>query len=119
MFVGIDCPKHRHAAALLDARGGLIATLQFANQPEGYRQLIAWLVERDAAAAIVGIENPAGFGRPLATALAGAGFEVLNVPAWRTHRDRRRLGPGKDRPGRRARHRADRPTVPPGARSGA
>src|SRR3954463_8097600 len=56
-------------------------------------------VEHDAAAAIVGIENPAGFGRPLTTALAGAGFEVLNVPAWRTHRDRRRLGPGKTDPG--------------------
>ena len=99
MFVGIDCHKHRHAAALLDARGGLIDTLLFANRPEGYRELIAWLVERDAAAAIIGIENPAGFGRPLTTALAGAGFEVLNVPAWRTHRDRRRLGPGKTDPG--------------------
>ena len=97
--VGIDCHKHRHAAALLDARGGLIDTLLFANRPDGYRELIAWLVERDAAAAIVGIENPAGFGRPLTTALAGAGFEVLNVPAWRTHRDRRRLGPGKTDPG--------------------
>jgi transposase len=99
LFVGIDCHKHRHAAALLDARGGLIDTLLFANRPDGYRELIAWLVERDAATAIVGIENPAGFGRPLATALAGAGFEVLNVPAWRTHRDRRRLGPGKTDPG--------------------
>ncbi len=99
LFVGIDCHKHRHAAALLDARGGLIDTLLFVNRPEGYRELIAWLVERDAATAIVGIENPAGFGRPLATALAGAGFEVLNVPAWRTHRDRRRLGPGKTDPG--------------------
>jgi transposase len=99
LFVGIDCHKHRHAAALLDARGGLIDTLLFANGPDGYRELIAWLVEHDAAAAIIGIENPAGFGRPLATALAGAGFEVLNVPAWRTHRDRRRLGPGKTDPG--------------------
>jgi transposase len=95
VFVGLDCHKHRHAAALLDERGGLIDTLLFANRPDGYRELIAWLVERDASAAVVGIENPAGFGRPLATALAGAGFEVLSVPAWRTHRDRRRLGPGK------------------------
>jgi len=99
LFVGIDCHKHRHAAALLDARGGLIDTLLFANRPEGYRALIAWLVEHDAATAIIGIENPTGFGRPLTTALTGAGFEVLNVPAWRTHRDRRRLGPGKTDPG--------------------
>ena len=60
MFVGIDCHKHRHAAALLDERGGLIDTLLFANRPDGYRELIAWLVERDAATAIVGIENPPG-----------------------------------------------------------
>ena len=79
MFVGIDCHKHRHAAALPNERGGLIDTLLFANRPEGYRELIAWLVERDAAAATVGIENPARFGRPLATALAGAGFEVLGL----------------------------------------
>ena len=39
MFVGIDCHKHRHAAALLDARGGLIDTLLFADRPEGYREL--------------------------------------------------------------------------------
>lgn len=99
MFVGIDCHKHRHAAALLDERGGLIDTLLFANRPDGYRQLIAWLVEHEAAGALVGIENPAGFGRPLTMALTGAGFEVLNVPAWRTHRDRRRIGPGKTDPG--------------------
>jgi transposase len=99
VFVGIDCHKHRHAAALIDARGGLIDTLLFSNRPDGYRELIGWLVDHDAASALVGIENPAGFGRPLTTALAGAGFVVLNVPAWRTHRDRRRIGPGKTDPG--------------------
>ena len=99
MFVGIDCHKHRHAAALLDERGGLIATLLFANRPEGYRELIGWLVDHQAAGAVVGIENPAGFGRPLTAALVGAGFETLNVPAWRTHRDRRKIGPGKTDPG--------------------
>jgi transposase len=35
----------------------------------------------------------------LVAALAGAGFEVLQVPAWRTHRERRRRGPGKTDPG--------------------
>jgi transposase len=99
LFVGIDCHKHRHAAALIDERGGLIDTLLFTNAPKGYRQLIDWLVEHDAATAVIGVENPAAFGRPLATALAGAGFETLNVPGWRTHRDRKRIGPGKTDPG--------------------
>jgi len=99
LFVGIDCHKHRHAAALIDERGGLIDTLLFANAPDGYRQLIGWLVEHGAARAVVGIENPSAFGRPVAAALAGAGFETLNVPGWRTHRDRHRIGPGKTDPG--------------------
>jgi transposase len=35
------------------------------------------------------------YGRCLVAALAGASFEVLQVPAWRTHRERHRRGPGK------------------------
>jgi len=37
--------------------------------------------------------------RCLVAALAGAGFEVLQVPPWRTHRERHRRGPGKTEPG--------------------
>jgi transposase len=35
----------------------------------------------------------------LVASLEAAGHEVLNVPAWRTHRERRRHGPGKTDPG--------------------
>ncbi len=48
LIVGIDVHKHTHAAALIDERGGLIATLSIANSPKGYRQLIDWLVDRQA-----------------------------------------------------------------------
>ena len=50
MFVGIDVHKHTHAAALLDERGGELGVLTFANSPAGYRRLIGWLADRDAAA---------------------------------------------------------------------
>jgi transposase len=99
LFVGIDVHKHTHAAALLDDRGGQLAALTVANSPKGYRQLIAWLVDHDAAAAVVGVESPGSYGRCLVAALGGAGFEVLQVPAWRTHRERHRRGPGKSDPG--------------------
>jgi transposase len=95
LIVGIDVHKHTHVAALIDERGGLIATLSIANSPQGYRQLIDWLVDRQAASAVIGIESPGSYGRCLVTALAGAGFEVLQVPAWRTHRERHRRGPRK------------------------
>ena len=99
MFVGIDVHKHSHAVALIDDRGGQVATLSVANSPKGYRQLIDWLVEHDAATAVIGVESPGSYGRCLTTALCGAGFEVLQVPAWRTHRERHRRGPGKTDPG--------------------
>lgn len=94
MIVGIDVHKLTHAA-LIDERGGTIATLSIANSPKGYRQLIDWLVDHEASEAVIGVESPGSYGRCLATALAGAGFEVLQVPGWRTHRERHRRGPGK------------------------
>ncbi len=81
LIVGVDVHKQTHAAALIDERGGLINALTIANSPKGYRQLIDWLVGRQAASAVIGVESPGSYGRCLVTALAGAGFEVLQVPA--------------------------------------
>jgi transposase len=99
MFVGIDVHKHSHAAALLDERGGEVGSLTIPNSPGGYRRLLGWLSAHGADAAVVGVESPGSYGRRLVGALAAAGLEVLHVPAWRTHRERRRQGPGKTDPG--------------------
>src|SRR4051812_3498677 len=88
-----------HAAALLDERGGELGTLTFANRAEGYRRLLGWLADHDATDALIGVESPGNYGRTLVAALSAAGHEVLHVPAWRTHRERRRQGPGKTDPG--------------------
>jgi transposase len=99
MVVGIDVHKRAHVAALLDERGGELGTLSFVNSPGGMEKLRDWLVAHDAGEAVVGVESPAGYGRLLVASLEAAGHEVLNVPAWRTHRERRRHGPGKTDPG--------------------
>jgi transposase len=99
MIVGIDVHKREHVAALLDERGGELGTFHFANSPEGMRRLLGWLLDQGAGEAVVGVESPAGYGRLLVASLDAAGHEVLNVPAWRTHRERRRHGPGKTDPG--------------------
>lgn len=99
MIVGIDVHKHNHAAALIDAHGRQLAALQLPNRPSGYRRLIDWLADHHADEVVIGVESPGSYGRCLVAALAGAGFEVLQVPAWRTHRERHRRGPGKTDPG--------------------
>jgi transposase len=95
MFVGIDVHKQTHAAALIDERGGELATLTVPNSPAGYRRLLGWLAEHDVQQAVIGVESPGSYGRQLVGALAAAGLDVLHVPAWRTHRERHHRGPGK------------------------
>jgi transposase len=95
MVVGIDVHKESHTAALLDERGALVETLTIPNSVEGAAQLHRWLSEHGGGQAGVGIENAAGYGRLLCGALTDAGYVVLNVPAWRTKRDRHAHGPGK------------------------
>jgi transposase len=99
LIVGIDVHKQTHAAALIDDRGGHIESVTIANSPKGYRHLIDWLVDHHAPDAVIGVESPGSYGRCLVAPLAGAGFDVLQVPAWRTHRERHRRGPGKTDPG--------------------
>jgi transposase len=99
VFVGVDVHKHTHAAALVDERGGEHGALLFANSPDGFRRLLGWLAEHGAGEAVIGVESPGSYGRALVAALSAAGHEVLHVPAWRTHRERHRQGPGKTDPG--------------------
>ncbi len=98
MIVGIDVHKRSHAAAIVAERGALIATLTIANTREGVRRLRGWLAEHRAEQATIGVENAAGYGRLVCAVLAAAGHEVLNVPAWRVHRERPQQGPGKSDP---------------------
>lgn len=99
MIVGVDVHKRAHCAALIDERGVVLGTLSFPNSAAGVRKLRAWLATQGAKGAVVGIENGAGYGQLLCNSLAAAGHEVLNVPAWRTKRDRAKHGPGKSDPG--------------------
>src|SRR3954451_6464055 len=99
LIVGIEIHKHSPTAALLDERGGELGTLRFENTRDGVQRLRRWLLEHDAGDAVIGVENAAGYGRLVCAAMSSAGHEVLNVPAWRTHRDRHTSGPGKSDPG--------------------
>jgi transposase len=98
MIAGIDVHKASHTAGLLDDSGRELGTLRFANSSRGVERLRTWLAEHGGSDAVVGIENAAGYGRLLCAELAAAGHQVLNVPAWRVHRDRPAHGAGKSDP---------------------
>ena len=140
MIVGIDVHKHSHAAALLDERGGVVATLFFANTPRATSCLIAWLVDHDAATASSASRAPAPTGAacdrarrrrlrescrcragaPTASATARARAKPTPAtpsrsPRW-SSRDREQLGPAQEPElGSRARD-ARAPAPSPGPR---
>ena len=95
MFVGIDAHKRFHVAALVDERGAELGWLELPNSAAGAQALCRWLAAQGAEEALVGVEGAAHYGRQLCLALAAAGHEVLDVPPWRTRRERPRQGPGK------------------------
>jgi transposase len=95
MFVGIDAHKRFHVAALVDAGGAQLGVLRFANCAEGTARLRRFLADHEAEAALIGVEGAGHLGRLTCTQLQAAGHRVLEVPPWRTRRDRRTRGPGK------------------------
>lgn len=95
MFCGIDAHKRFHVAALVDAGGIARGTLRFPNSPEGTARLRAFLADLGAEDALIGVEGAGHFGRVMCAQLGALGHRVLDVPPWRTRRDRRTAGPGK------------------------
>jgi transposase len=95
MFCGIDAHKRFHVAALIDAGGVARGTLRFANSPEGTARLRAFLADQGAEKALIGVEGAGHFARAMCAELSALGYQVLDVPPWRTRRDRRTAGPGK------------------------
>ena len=95
MFVGIDAHKRFHVAALVDAGGVPVDVLSFPNSAEGTRRLQRFLDDHGAGDALIGVEGAGHFARVTCAQLQAAGHRVLDVPPWRTRRDRRTRGPGK------------------------
>lgn len=56
-FLGLDVAKDSFAAALLDEAGKVVATATFANNLEGFGELLAWL---PAPAKTIGVCEPTG-----------------------------------------------------------
>jgi transposase len=95
VFCGIDAHKRFHVAALIDQGGAALGTSWVVNSPEGTAELRAFLAEHGAEDAPIGVEGAGHFARAMCAELQSLGHRVLDVPPWRTRRDRRTRGPGK------------------------
>jgi len=94
--VAIDPHKRVHHAAVLDARGRVLASAAFTTTAEDHQRLVAWadgfgLVQSWA------IEGTGGHGRHLARYLTDQGRAVRDVAPHLTARGRRRGGGKSDR----------------------
>ena len=92
--VGIDPHKRTLAAAVVDARGGVVATAHFRVSGDGHRALLAW-ARQFGSIARWGIENASGWGRHTAIFLEGRDHDVRDVCPNRTERVDRARGRGK------------------------
>jgi transposase len=92
--VGIDPHKRTLSAAVVDARGALVAAEHFRVSGDGHRALVAW-ARSFGSIARWGIENATGLGRHTAIFLERRGLDVRDVCPNRTARADRARQRGK------------------------
>lgn len=90
VVAGVDTHKREHVCALVDERGGLIATAAFPVRSAGYRALLAW-ISRHGRLQRVGVKSTGSYGAGLTRHLQKEGVEVLEIDRP-NRRDRRRRG---------------------------
>lgn len=87
--VGVDTHKHEHLARALDGLGQLVGGLEINTNLAGYLELAEWL-RALGDEVVVGIEGAGSYGAGLARHLIDADENVYEVPAFLTHRERKR-----------------------------
>ena len=78
VYGGVDTHKDVHVAAAVDQAGRLVGAASFAANPEGYRELEAWLGALGPLVR-VGVEGAGSYGAGLARRLIADGVEVVEV----------------------------------------
>jgi transposase len=74
----VDTHKNIHVAAVIDDRGKILDTKEFATTKAGYGELVMWM-RSFGELAKVGVEGTGAYGAGLARHLASCGVEVLEV----------------------------------------
>jgi transposase len=92
--IGVDTHRDRHAAAILDRNGGLLAQLDADADQEGYEQLFRFGIQRAPGRRCWALEGTGCYGAGLASFLAGQGEWVVEID--RPQRPRGRNGAKSD-----------------------
>lgn len=87
--IGVDSHKSSLAIAVLDELGRPLDVREFSNDDEGHDSAIAW-IKGQGIDRVIGIEGSGSYGAGLARALLAAGEGVWEVPAFLSHRERKR-----------------------------
>jgi transposase len=75
---GVDTHQDSHTAAVLDLVGRVLGTQQFAATPDGYRNLLAWMLDHGRLGR-VGVEGTGAYGAGLARLLRAERVTVIEV----------------------------------------
>ena len=87
--IGIDAHKATVFVGAVDELGRACSAQEFANDRRGHAAVAAWIKDQDPAR-VVGIEGSGSYGAALCRVLLAAGEDVNEVPAFLTHRERRK-----------------------------
>ncbi len=87
--IGVDSHKSSLSAAMLDDIGRVLAVREFSNDDRGHRSFVGWIAGCDSDR-MVGIEGSGNYGAGLTRALLDGGEDVREVPAFLSHRERKR-----------------------------
>jgi transposase len=94
---GIDSHKRTLAAAAVDEVGRVLDVAQFTNSDAGHGQLETWASAHGVSR--IGVEGSGSYGAGACRHLLVAGHDVREVPAFLTHRERKkRPSKGKSDP---------------------
>lgn len=87
--VGIDSHKSSLAVAVLDDLGRPLGVREFANNATEHENLRRWIASHGDAR-LIGVEGSGNFGAALTRHLLDHGEDVREVPAFLSHRERKK-----------------------------
>lgn len=87
--IGVDSHKGSLGVGVVDDLGRMVAVREFPNDPKGHRALHGW-ISSCGDERVVGIEGAGNYGFALAQFLLAVGEDVREVPAFLTHRERKK-----------------------------